>query len=131
MKQLNLKSIEMKGKIFTLLTCSFLLLVHVTAYSQSIEKGCFYIQASGYYRYLSIIQTYDGNYIIGGLETGFESGLNQNLWIFKIDAAANLLWSSSIGSTGNDGCFGVIETADHKIVAAGFAGSSGDQDFFI
>jgi hypothetical protein len=131
MKQLNLKSIEMKRKIFTLLACSFLLFVNIAAFSQSIEKGCFYIQASGYYRYLSIIQTYDGNYIIGGLETGFAGGQNQNLWVFKIDAAANLLWSSSIGTTGNDGCYGMIETSDHKIVAAGFAGSSGDQDFFI
>lgn len=121
----------MKKKIFTTLASGFILLANFAAHSQAIEKGCFYIQPSGYYRYLSIIQTYDGSYVIGGLEIGFGGGLDQNFWVFKIDAAANILWSSSIGTTGNDGCFGVIETADHKIVAGGFAGSSGDQYFFI
>jgi len=121
----------MNGRTFTTLTCSFLLLVNFAAHSQAIEKGCFYIQASGYYRYFSIVQTYDGNYVVGGLETGFAGGADQNLWVFKIDAEANLLWSSSLGTTGNDGCFGIMETSDHKIVAGGFAGSSGNQDFFI
>ncbi|MGB3075276.1 MAG: T9SS type A sorting domain-containing protein [Chitinophagales bacterium] len=121
----------MRKKIFTLLSGSLMLLAGFSAQSQEINKGCFYIQASGYYRYFSIVQTYDGGYVIGGLETGFAGGVDQNFWVFKVDAAANILWSSSIGTTGNDGCFGIIETADHHIVAGGFAGSSGNQDFFI
>jgi hypothetical protein len=121
----------MKKVIFTTFVWSLLLFANFSLYSQAIEKGCFYVQASGYYRYFSIVQTYDGNYVVGGLETGFAGGLDQNLWVFKVGAAGELLWSSSIGTTGNDGCFGLIETSDHKLVAAGFAGSSANQDFFI
>ena len=110
----------MNGKTFTTLACSVMLLVNFSARSQAIEKGCFYLQASGYYRYFGIVQTYDGNYVVGGLETGFAGGLDQNFWVFKLDAAGNLLWSSSTGTTGNDACYGLIETSDHKIVACYF-----------
>src|SRR4030095_6349066 len=49
-------------------------------------------------------------------------------WVFKIDAAGNLLWSSSLGATTADACYKLIETSDHKIMAAGYAGT---HDFFV
>lgn len=85
----------------------------------------------GYYRYFSIVQTYDGGYAIGGLEIGFAGNNDQNFWVFKLDGGGNLLWSSSLGTTAQDACYRLIETSDHEIVAAGFAGGSSNQDLFI
>ena len=99
---------------------------------QPVTTGCFYIHGSYSVRYFSVVQTYDNNFVIGGLEYGFSgNSLDQNFWVFKTDQEGNLIWSSSIGGTSQDCCYKVIETSDHKIMAVGFTGGSGNQDVLV
>jgi len=61
----------------------------------------------------------DGNTSINNGENDF--------WIFKIDGSGKLLFEKSLGGSGLDFAYGVIETSDQKIVVVGETESS-DMD---
>lgn len=83
-----------------------------------------------------IIQTQDGNYVLAGSS---KSGIGFNktttnkggddYWIVKMDPNGNVLWDKTIGGSGLDNCFTIIETTDGGFALGGFSSSaiSGDK----
>jgi hypothetical protein len=73
---------------------------------------------------LSVKQTFDGGYIIGGralLVTGpIPTSNNQSqIWILKTDANGDTLWTKTYGGDGHDYCTSIQQTRDSGYIVAG------------
>ncbi len=66
----------------------------------------------------SVQQTADGGYIIGGLTSSFGAGY-YDYFIMKIDSVGYGAWGTTIGGTGNDYAFAVLQTSDGGYMIAG------------
>ena len=79
----------------------------------------------------SIIQTSDGGYVTAGYCINTSS--DTNIYIVKLDGNANFQWGKSIGGTGGDFAYKVIETTDGGFAMAGYTKSfgAGNADMFI
>lgn len=78
----------------------------------------------------SIIQTYDGAYLIAGSTwsdntgdvSGFHSsiGRNSDYWIVKLDQDGKILWQRSLGSSGNEEAMSIKEISAGGYIVAGW-----------
>jgi hypothetical protein len=80
----------------------------------------------------SIIQTTDGGYAVAGYTTSFGAG-NYDAYIVKLNAAGALQWTRTIGGTGDDRAYSVIQTTDGGYITAGYTSSfgAGSWDFYF
>ena len=93
----------------------------------------------------SIKQTVDGGYIVVGSTssnnidvTGFHGG-STDCWVLKLDATGNLVWQKTLGGTGNDEAYSVIQANDGNYVVAGYTisidgdvtGNNGNADYWV
>ncbi|MCF7566996.1 hypothetical protein L3X37_01280 [Sabulilitoribacter arenilitoris] len=77
----------------------------------------------------SITKTQDNGYLISGSSRSNNGDLSNNngqndAWVLKIDADANLKWQKTIGGTDIDFAFDVIELNDKSIIGVGETNSS-------
>jgi len=72
----------------------------------------------------SIKQTTDGGFVIAGNTKSFGAGLN-DFYVVKTDVNGNIIWSKSIGGTGNDNAYSIIQTADSGYISVGLTASAG------
>lgn len=77
----------------------------------------------------SITKTQDNGYLISGSSRSSNGDVSNNngqndAWILKIDADANLKWQKTIGGTDIDFAFDVIELNDQSIIGVGETNSS-------
>jgi hypothetical protein len=89
------------------------------------------------YDYLySVIQTFDGGYLLGGLTSSGISGDkteagqgSADYWVVKLDASGNILWQNTIGGSSSDNLRSVIQTSDGGYLLGGYSSSgiSGDK----
>ncbi|MCF7810593.1 T9SS type A sorting domain-containing protein [bacterium] len=66
----------------------------------------------------SIIQTADGGYALAGYTTSFGAG-EDDMWMVKINAEGDLLWSRAFGGEDTDFCCSITQTTDGDFVLAG------------
>lgn len=80
----------------------------------------------------SIKQTLDGGFIAVGNTFSFGYGLN-DFYIVKTDSNGNIIWNKSIGGSGNENAYSVVQTVDSNYVIVGFTSTigAGDKDVFI
>jgi uncharacterized delta-60 repeat protein len=86
----------------------------------------------------SVIQASDGGYIIAGWTNSYGAG-NYDMYIVKLTATGALDTSfgsngtRTVGGTGNDYAFNIIQTTDGGYVVGGYTQSygAGDSDFYI
>jgi len=79
----------------------------------------------------SIIQTSDGGYAVAGWTDSFGAGI-YDMYIVKLDGSATLQWSKTVGGTGYDDGYSIIQTTDGGYVAAGsYSFGAGNSDFYI
>lgn len=72
------------------------------------------------------------SYVIAGNSKSIDGDTTSNngendFWVLKIDSSGNLLFEKSLGGSGLDFAYGVVETSDQKIVVVGETESS-DND---
>ncbi|WP_294299377.1 T9SS type A sorting domain-containing protein [uncultured Chryseobacterium sp.] len=92
----------------------------------------------------TIKQTLDNGYIMVGSTTSNNGDVSQNYgnwdyWVIKIDASGNLMWEKSLGGSGLEQAFDVVQNQDGDYVVAGFAvmpntqtpDAPGSRDFWI
>jgi Secretion system C-terminal sorting domain len=82
---------------------------------------------------VAIVQSIDGNFIIGGNATSNDKDVPKNqgksdAWIFKVDKQGNLLWSKTYGGSNNELISGIFETTNGDIIV-GLSSNSNDGDF--
>ncbi|MGA2669054.1 MAG: T9SS type A sorting domain-containing protein [Ignavibacteria bacterium] len=80
----------------------------------------------------SIIQTIDGGYVVAGFTKTFGAGL-EDMYIVKITSTGSVQWSKTVGGSGNDRAYSVINTSDGGYVLAGYTTSfgAGYSDLYI
>jgi hypothetical protein len=85
---------------------------------------------------LSVIQTDDGGYILGGYSNSYYSGDKtenclgrDDFWLVKTDSLGNILWQNTIGGGDYDRTFSVQQTLDGGYIVGGASSSniSGDK----
>ena len=79
-----------------------------------------------------LIITNDGGYLIVGRCTTFGAG-DDDLWLIKTDSLGNMQWNKTIGGTGYDKAWKVIETSDGNYAFAGITNSfgAGENDYWL
>jgi hypothetical protein len=78
----------------------------------------------------SVQQTADGGYIIGGFTYSFGAG-HMDVYLIKIDAAGDTLWTKSYGGAEFDNGSSVQQTADGGYIIAGTSDSYGAGSYDV
>jgi hypothetical protein len=80
----------------------------------------------------SIIQTKDKGYAVAGATNSFGAGSN-DVYIIKLDSAGNVSWTKTIGGTGDDQGWSIIQTRDNGYAITGFTNSfgAGNYDVYV
>jgi Secretion system C-terminal sorting domain/Domain of unknown function (DUF5122) beta-propeller len=91
------------------------------------------IGGAGGDRAYSIIRTTDGGYAVAGYTDSFVAG-NFDMYIVKLDSSGNLQWRRTVGGTGIDVAYSIIQTTDGGYAVAGYTGNPNlgvFSDFYI
>jgi hypothetical protein len=83
----------------------------------------------------SIVQTSDGGYIVAGYTKSsngdvayggstYHGGIQEDVWVIKLDSHGNIIWQEALGGGGYDRAFSIAQTSDDGYVVAGYAGSN-------
>jgi len=72
-----------------------------------------------------IITTSDGGFLVTGFSRSTDGDVSENagfhdFWVLKLSSDGDLVWEKSIGFSGNDRSFSVIETIDGGFFITGF-----------
>jgi hypothetical protein len=71
-----------------------------------------------------VVQTTDGKYLVTGITTTFGAG-NTDIFLAKVDANGNALWTKTFGGASTEEGDVVLESSDRGIVIAGTVNSFG------
>ncbi len=79
----------------------------------------------------SVRQTTDGGYIVAGYTESF--GVAGDVYLIRIDANGDLIWSKVFGGSQTDYCWSVRQTVDGGFILAGYTRSfgSGNEDVYL
>jgi hypothetical protein len=72
----------------------------------------------------SVLQTYDGNFIVAGLTCSKGAG-DSDAWLIKTDSDGNVVWDRTFGGPGCDYAVSVRQTFDGGLAIAGVTCSEG------
>jgi len=73
-----------------------------------------------------IVETSDGNFMILGNTDSFGIG-NLDIWLIKVNQLGDTLWTSTIGTSGDEYAYGLESTADGGYIIGGVQNTSGTQ----
>lgn len=92
----------------------------------------------------SIVQTYDGGYIVAGLSSSNDGDVTGNhggpdFWIVKISSVGTIQWQKSLGGSGGEQATSIQQTTDSGYIVAGLtdsnngdvSGNHGGFDYWI
>ena len=83
---------------------------------------------------VSVSQTTDGGYIIGGTSENTLGPLGPDMCLIKTDSVGNILWTNLYGGQMIDECYEVVQTSDGGYILCGKSFSfstSSDYDVYI
>lgn len=91
-----------------------------------------------------VVELSDGSFIILGYSNSINGDISTNkglydVWLTKVDASGNLIWSKNYGGTQDDFGYSITHTQDNHLIIAGYTGSNdgdvssneGMHDFLI
>ncbi len=78
----------------------------------------------------SIVQTTDGGYAVAGRSSSADSDVTDHhggydYWIVKLDNAGAIQWQKSLGGSGDDYAYSIIQTTEGGYAVAGYSNSTG------
>lgn len=92
----------------------------------------------------SIVQTTDGGYVLAGVSISNNGDVSGNqgafdYWVVKLNSFGVIQWQKSLGGTGSDFAYSIIQTTDGGYVVAGYSnsnngnvsGNNGRNDYWI
>jgi len=88
-------------------------------YGGTAEDGC-----------NAVIQTSDGGYALAGYTRSFGAG-GYDFYMVKTDANGNLQWTKTIGGTGDEKCYSIVQTTDGGYVLCGRYANGSDLNLYI
>ncbi len=83
-------------------------------------------------RGINLLQTRDGDYVIVGYTSSFDSQ-KEDVYLVRMDPQGEMLWSQIYGGAGNDNGWAVMETEDGGFMIVGFTDSfgAGEMDIYL
>jgi hypothetical protein len=79
----------------------------------------------------TIRSTTDGGYVVGAIGRSF-GWINPEMWILKLDANGDQVWSQHFGGTDHEHCYSARQTADGGYIGVGHARSySSNWEVFL
>lgn len=80
----------------------------------------------------SIVQTKDGGLVIAGVTTSYGAG-GKDIYVVKVDSAGNLLWTRTVGGSGDEVGYSIIQTRDAGFAVTGYtySYSAGYADIYL
>lgn len=77
----------------------------------------------------SIVETYDGGYIMAGQTASTEGDVSNNhgstdAWVVKLDRNGNKQWQKTFGGTSSEGAQSILETTEGDYIIAGWTNSN-------
>ena len=75
---------------------------------------------------LTIQQTTDGGYIVGGLTQSFGAG-GSDIWVLKLDSLGSVVWQKAFGTNLQDYASALQQTTDGGYIVAGKVGTGTDD----
>ncbi len=80
----------------------------------------------------SIVQTTDGGYVVAGHANSYGAG-GSDVYIIKLDNTGNVSWTRTVGGSGSDYGFSIVQTTDGGYVVAASTSSygAGGDDVYI
>jgi hypothetical protein len=77
----------------------------------------------------SVSNTTDGGYVLGAFSVSSDGNVTGNhglydFWAAKIDSVGSLKWQQSLGGTGNDNAYSMLQTSDGGYIMAGTSESN-------
>lgn len=78
----------------------------------------------------SIQPTSDSGFIVVGATFSFGAG-NSDIWLVKLDASGDTLWTHTYGGAGSEVGFSVEVTADGGYIVAGYVDTAGGSDYDV
>ncbi|NQT61882.1 MAG: T9SS type A sorting domain-containing protein [Candidatus Marinimicrobia bacterium] len=81
---------------------------------------------------MEVIQSNDDGYIVCGYTASFGAGSN-DLWLLKIDAQGDTLWTQTYGGPDEEMAYSVLQTLDDGIIISGhtYSFGSGMADLYL
>ncbi len=78
------------------------------------------------------VQTSDGGYLVLGHTYSYGAG-DLDIYIAKLDASGELEWTRTVGGSGDDNAYSIIQTSDGGYAIAGYTNSfgAGGNDMYI
>ncbi len=70
---------------------------------------------------LSVVQTSDGGFAVGGYTTSKGLGYS-DMWLLKLNALGNLTWDKTFGSSGADAIYSMLQMSDGSFALGGYTG---------
>ena len=111
---------------------SFLLLVTISLYCSAQKTFQKNFGGEKFERALFIDHTSDGGYIVCGYSNSFHSANDYDIYVVKLDEAANVQWQKTFGGGRTDIGWGVKELKDKTFLLFGAIGiDSTNDDIFI
>ncbi len=77
-----------------------------------------------------ITHTTDGEIVVAGSSNSFGAG-SDDVYLIKLDINGNLLWTRTVGGTGNEFAVSIVQTHDKGFVAAGYTNSYGQGGYDV
>jgi uncharacterized delta-60 repeat protein len=72
----------------------------------------------------SVIQSSDGGYVVAGWTQSFGVG-DSDMYVVKLDLGGNVVWTKTIGGSGDDYAYSITQSSDGGYVVAGYTNSFG------
>ena len=83
-------------------------------------------------RGINLLQTRDGGYAIVGYTSSLDA-IQEDIYLVRMDAQGEALWSKTYGGEGNDNGWAIVETEDGGFLITGFTDSfgAGGMDIYL
>ncbi len=77
----------------------------------------------------SVVQTFDGGYIVTG--TTYGEDISDDLLLVKFNSSGAAEWTKTVGGTSTDKSYSVVQTSDGGYVATGFTYRYGGEGIYV
>lgn len=95
-------------------------------------KNYFGADADLFYKY-SILETYNGNFLIGACSNKFGTGNNIDGYVLSLNSNGDSLWGKTYGETGEEKIFSMVNSQDSGFLFTGYTENigNGSWDVFL
>jgi len=81
---------------------------------------------AGYEEANSVIETANGDYVLGGVTTSFTPNNDNDFYLIRADSSGNFIWGNYFGNQGEEIIYDIVELADGDFFNTGHTTAAGN-----